>query len=176
MTGGDAEDEIDGEEPENASGDHAASDARRESGSQDECLAGHRCDSPLSLASICHGKSCAAAGSARSPDGTAGWSRNPQQPLNQQSAPTGHSTPCERSCDLSKGALPTTMGWGIGTVRRPARRLSRARYTHHDGGTGGRMESERQQSWSALKRRHAAFAAPFPKCYFIWTVTALFRS
>jgi hypothetical protein len=64
------------------------------------------------------------------------------------------------------------MGWGIGTVRRPARRLSRARYTHHDGGTGGRMESERQQSWSALKRRHAAFAAPFLKCYFIWTVTA----
>ena len=67
------------------------------------------------------------------------------------------------------------MGWGIGTVRRPARRLSRARYTHHDGGTGGRMESERQQSWSALKRRHAAFAAPFLKCYFIWTVTALTR-
>jgi hypothetical protein len=64
------------------------------------------------------------------------------------------------------------MGWGIGTVRRPARRLSRARYTHHDGGTGGRMESERQQSWSALKRRHAAFAAPFLKCYFIWTVSA----
>jgi hypothetical protein len=65
------------------------------------------------------------------------------------------------------------MGWGIGTVRRPARRLSRARYTHHDGGTGGRMESERQQSWSALKRRHAAFAAPFLKYYFIWTVTAV---
>ena len=63
------------------------------------------------------------------------------------------------------------MRWGIGTVRRPARRLSRARYTHHDGGTGGRMESERQQSWSALKRRHAAFAAPFLKGYFIWTVS-----
>jgi hypothetical protein len=35
------------------------------------------------------------------------------------------------------------------------------------------MESERQQSWSALKRRHAAFAAPFLKYYFIWTVTAV---
>ncbi len=68
------------------------------------------------------------------------------------------------------------MGWGIGTVRRPARRLSRARYTHHDGGTGGRMKSERQQSWSALKRRNPAFAAPFLKCYFIWTVSALLRS
>jgi hypothetical protein len=68
------------------------------------------------------------------------------------------------------------MGWGIGTVRRPARRLPRARYTHHDGGTGGRMESERQQSWSALKRRHAAFAAPFLKCYFISTVTAFLRT
>jgi len=38
------------------------------------------------------------------------------------------------------------------------------------------MESERQQSWSALKRRHAALAAPFLKCYFIWTVTALLRT
>jgi hypothetical protein len=38
------------------------------------------------------------------------------------------------------------------------------------------MESERQQSWSALKRRHAALAAPFLKCYFIWTVTALTRT
>ena len=38
------------------------------------------------------------------------------------------------------------------------------------------MESERQQSWSALKRRHAAFAAPFLKCYFIWTVTRRWES
>jgi hypothetical protein len=75
-----------------------------------------------------------------------------------------------------KGNSPTTVGWESGTVRRPARQLSRARYTHHDGGTGGRMESERQQSWIALKRRHAAFAAPFLKGYFIWTVTALLRT
>jgi hypothetical protein len=34
------------------------------------------------------------------------------------------------------------------------------------------MESERQQSWIALKRRHPAFAAPFLKGYFIWTVSA----
>jgi hypothetical protein len=38
------------------------------------------------------------------------------------------------------------------------------------------MESERQQSWIALKRRHPAFAAPFLKGYFIWTVTAFLRT
>jgi len=31
-------------------------------------------------------------------DATAGWSRNPQQPPNQQAATTGHAPPCERSC------------------------------------------------------------------------------
>ena len=29
---------------------------------------------------------------------------------------------------------------------------------------------------SALERRNPAFAAPFLKCYFIWTVSALHRS
>jgi hypothetical protein len=51
------------------------------------------------------GKSCATAGSARSLDGTPGWSRNPQQPLNQQGAPAGHVPPFERSCDLEIGFL-----------------------------------------------------------------------
>jgi hypothetical protein len=74
-----------------------------------------------------------------------------------------------------KGSFAYDNGMGNRHRAETARRLSRARYTHHDGGTGGRMESERQQSWSALKRRHAAFAAPFLKGYFIWTVSALTR-
>jgi hypothetical protein len=38
---------------------------------------------------------------------------------------------------LKEGVLSVAMECESGTVRRPARRLSRARYTHHDGGTGG---------------------------------------
>jgi hypothetical protein len=40
------------------------------------------------------------AGSGRSPDGTPAWSRNPQQPLNQDGARSGHVPAFERSCDF----------------------------------------------------------------------------
>jgi hypothetical protein len=129
MTGGHAEDEIDGEEPENASGDHAASDARRESGSQDECLAGHRCDSPLSLASICHGKS--RHGWLRP---LAGWHGRVVQKV---SRPFGPASCDHRSCPAVQAflrrlneSLPTAMGMesqhrGINREEEPPNRFKK---------------------------------------------------
>jgi hypothetical protein len=57
--------------------------------------------------------SCPTAGSDRSPDGTPGWSKNPQQPPNQQCAPTGHSCGSRIPATSERGGVPATVGWEI---------------------------------------------------------------